>query len=54
MSDIGMFPLDSATHAYGQAILPQRRFSPGAVGGLDGPKTLVPSTPEHFHSSTAR
>lgn len=31
------FPPDSETIAYGQRVLPQRRVSPGAVGGLDGP-----------------
>lgn len=27
--------------AYGQQVLPQRRMTPGAVGGLDGPGGLV-------------
>jgi hypothetical protein len=42
MSAIGMFAPDSATQEHGQAELPQRRFSPGAVGGLDGPGNLGP------------
>lgn len=35
--EVGAFPPDAETMAYGQRILPQRRFTPGAVGGLDGP-----------------
>lgn len=31
------FPPDADTIAYGRQCLPQRRMSPGAVGGLDGP-----------------
>ena len=42
MSYIGMFAPDGATQQHGQATLPQRRFSPGAVGGLDGPGNLGP------------
>ena len=42
MTSIGMFPPDSATQAYGQELLPRRRFTPGAVGGLDGPGNAGP------------
>jgi heme-degrading monooxygenase HmoA len=36
-TDIAAFPPSAETIAYGQRVLPQRRVSPGAVGGLDGP-----------------
>ena len=35
--DVRPFPPDAETMAYGQRVLPQRRWTPGAVGGLDGP-----------------
>ena len=35
--DVRAFPPDAETAAYGQQVLPQRRWTPGAVGGLDGP-----------------
>jgi hypothetical protein len=44
MSSIGTFPPDHETLEYGQALLPQRRFSPGAVGALDGPGNLGPES----------
>lgn len=31
------FPPNADTMAYGAKVLPQRRLTPGAVGGLDGP-----------------
>jgi heme-degrading monooxygenase HmoA len=36
MTAIASFPPDSDTMQYGQQRLPQRRFTPGAVGALDG------------------
>jgi hypothetical protein len=35
--EIRPFPPSTGTIQYGQQVLPQRRMSPGAVGGLDGP-----------------
>jgi heme-degrading monooxygenase HmoA len=35
--DVRPFPPDSDTMAYGRQLLPLRRMTPGAVGGLDGP-----------------
>jgi hypothetical protein len=42
MTSISNFPPDSSTQAYGMERLPARRFTPGAVGGLDGPGNLGP------------
>jgi hypothetical protein len=36
-TDVQPFPPSAETIAYGQRVLPQRRMTPGAVGGLDGP-----------------
>ena len=36
--EVRPFPPDADTVAYGQRVLPQRRMSPGSVGGLDGPE----------------
>jgi hypothetical protein len=36
--DVRAFPPDAETAAYGQRVLPSRRWTPGAVGGLDGPE----------------
>jgi hypothetical protein len=35
--EVAPFAPNAETMAYGQRLLPQRRMSPGAVGGLDGP-----------------
>lgn len=35
--EVRPFPPSAETIAYGQQVLPQRRMTPGAVGGLDGP-----------------
>lgn len=35
--EVRPFPPDQDTVRYGAQVLPQRRMSPGAVGGLDGP-----------------
>lgn len=35
--DVRAFPPDAETAAYGQNALPSRRWTPGAVGALDGP-----------------
>ena len=35
--DVRGFPPDAETAEYGLQVLPQRRWTPGAVGGLDGP-----------------
>jgi hypothetical protein len=37
-TDVRSFAPDAETAAYGQRVLPQRRWTPGAVGGLDGPE----------------
>lgn len=34
-SDVHAFPPDAETTAYGQRVLPARRWTPGAVGALD-------------------
>lgn len=44
------FAPDEETRSYGQLVLPQRRMSPGAVGGLDGPDGAV--GPEHAGALT--
>jgi hypothetical protein len=36
--DVRGFPPDAETAAYGRQVLPTRRWTPGAVGGLDGPE----------------
>jgi hypothetical protein len=36
--EIQPFAPDAETMAYGHEVLPQRRMTPGAVGGLDGPR----------------
>ncbi|HJQ42671.1 MAG TPA: hypothetical protein VJ831_06275 [Jatrophihabitantaceae bacterium] len=36
LMEVRAFPPDAETMAYGKDVLPQRRMSPGAVGGLDG------------------
>lgn len=36
--EVRAFPPDNETMAYGAQLLPQRRMTPGAVGGLDGPR----------------
>ena len=35
--DVRAFPPDAESTAYGRQVLPQRRMTAGAVGGLDGP-----------------
>jgi heme-degrading monooxygenase HmoA len=35
--EVRPFPPSAETMAYGQQTLPERRWTPGAVGGLDGP-----------------
>jgi hypothetical protein len=35
--EVGAFPPNAETGAYGAQTLPTRRWTPGAVGGLDGP-----------------
>ncbi|MCU1591621.1 MAG: hypothetical protein JWP11_2877 [Frankiales bacterium] len=42
MTTASAFAPDAATAAYGQHLLPERRFSPGAVGGLAGPDNAGP------------
>lgn len=36
-TDVRGFPPNAETAAYGQQVLPLRRWTPGAVGALDGP-----------------
>jgi len=36
--DVRGFPPSDETAAYGEQVLPTRRWTPGAVGGLDGPR----------------
>lgn len=36
--EVRAFPPNGETIAYGAQVLPQRRMTPGAVGGLDGPE----------------
>lgn len=36
-TEVRGFPPSADTVAYGAQVLPQRRMTPGAVGGLDGP-----------------
>jgi hypothetical protein len=43
--EVHPFPPSAETIEYGRRTLPQRRLSPGAVGGLDGP--AGPLGPEH-------
>lgn len=40
-TDIRSFPPDADTIEHGQRILPQRRMTPGVIGGLDGPAGFV-------------
>jgi hypothetical protein len=42
MTAVQAFPPEPETMTYGQSQLPKRRFTPGAVGGLDGPGNLGP------------
>jgi heme-degrading monooxygenase HmoA len=42
MADAGMFAPDPETAAYGTGLLPQRRLTPGMVGGLAGPDNAGP------------
>jgi hypothetical protein len=42
MSAVLSFAPDAITQEYGRSTLPQRRLSPGAVGGLDGPGNVGP------------
>jgi hypothetical protein len=39
--EVRAFPPDDETMAYGASVLPQRRMTPGAVGGLDGPSGML-------------
>lgn len=48
--EVRPFPPNAETMAYGQRVLPQRRMTPGAVGGLDGP--AGPLGPEHAGALT--
>ena len=48
--EVRPFPPSAETIAYGGRVLPQRRMSPGAVGGLDGPGGAV--GPEHAGALT--
>ena len=49
-TEVRGFPPSPETVAYGQRVLPQRRMTPGAVGGLDGP--AGPLGPEHAGALT--
>lgn len=49
-SEVGAFPPDAETLAYGQRVLPSRRWTPGAVGALDGPGGAI--GPEHAGALT--
>jgi hypothetical protein len=40
-TEVRPFPPNAETIAHGQRVLPNRRISPGAVGGLDGPAGSV-------------
>jgi hypothetical protein len=48
MSDVHAFSPTQATIEYGREVLPTRRMTPGAVGGLDGPEGNV--GPENAHA----